>query len=248
MRNALIFDCDGVLADTEKHGHLPAFNRTFKEVGLQVQWSSEEYAERIKIGGGKERMQDMLTSDFVAEHNLSTDVEEQRAMVARWHAVKTRHYTELISAGTIPARPGVRRLAEEALKAGWSLAVASTSAEVSVRAVLETVVGLDMADHFEVFAGDVVPQKKPWPDIYLLALDRLGVQASDAVVVEDSGIGLRAARAADLRTIVTISSYTAHDDMEGAALVLSDLGEPDSPAQDRAGQLEDRGGEASPGG
>ena len=53
---ALIFDCDGVLADTERYGHLVAFNQTFEEFGLPVRWSVAEYQEKLKIGGGKERM------------------------------------------------------------------------------------------------------------------------------------------------------------------------------------------------
>ena len=163
---------------------------------LPVQWSEDEYGDKLKIGGGKERMMSLLTPEFVAAAGLPADPDEQRALVGRWHKRKTEIYTEMVAAGKLPARPGVRRVAAEAAEAGWQLAVASTSAEPSVRAVLEHAVGTDAARGFLVLAGDVVPAKKPAPDIYQLALDRLGVPAPDAVVVEDSRNGLDAAHAA----------------------------------------------------
>ena len=172
---ALIFDCDGVLADTERYGHLPAFNQTFRDFGLPVQWSEEEYGRRLLIGGGKERMASLLTPDFVAAAGLPTDAEGQRAEVARWHAHKTAIYTDMVASGAIAARPGIARIIGEALGAGWLLAVASTSAEPSVRAILDHVAGADAARFSAILAGDVVAHKKPAPDIYLLALERLGV-------------------------------------------------------------------------
>jgi HAD superfamily hydrolase (TIGR01509 family) len=225
--NALIFDCDGVLADTERFGHLPAFNQMFAEFDLPVRWSEAEYGAKLKIGGGKERMTSLLTPDFVASAGLPTSAVEQRALVGRWHQRKTAIYTEMVTAGTLPARPGVRRLAAEAEAAGWRLAVASTSAEPSVRAVLEHAVGPESAARFLVLAGDVVDHKKPAPDIYLLALERLGLKASEAVVIEDSGNGLDAARAADISCLVTVNDYTRDDDFGAAALVVSSLGDPD---------------------
>lgn len=226
MSPALILDCDGVLADTERFGHLPAFNETFAEVGLPVRWSDEEYAEYVTIGGGKERMASLLTPELVASAGLPTDPAEQKAMIADWHARKTARYTTMVAAGALPARPGVARLIGEAVAAGWLVAVASTSAEVSVRAVLDHVVGPELAADVAVFAGDVVEHKKPAPDIYLLALRKLGVDAGDAVVVEDSANGLRAAMAAGLTTVVTVSAYTAGEDFTGAALVVTSLGDP----------------------
>ncbi len=227
---ALIFDCDGVLADTERAGHLPAFNQTFREFGLPVQWSEAEYAQKVRIGGGKERMASLLTPDFVAANGLPTDPEGQREVLARWHRRKTAIYTALVDEGRLPARPGVARLAAEAASAGWQLAVASTSAEPSVRAVLEHTVGPELAARFGLYAGDVVAHKKPAPDIYLFALEQLGADPQTAVVVEDSGGGLRAAVAAGLRTVVTVSTYTVGEDFTGASLVLDSLGDEGSPA------------------
>jgi len=239
---ALIFDCDGVLADTERDGHRPAFNATFAEVGLPVQWSEAEYGEKLKIGGGKERMASLLTPEFVAANGLPSDPEGRRELLADWHRRKTARYKEMVRAGRLPARPGIARIVDEALAAGWQLAVASTSAEESVRAVLEHAVGPANAAHFTVFAGDVVPAKKPDPAIYELALERLDLDAGDAVVVEDSRNGLLAAVGASLRCVVTVSSYTADEDMTEAVLVVSSLGDPGVPAV----VLANRGG-AEPG-
>jgi HAD superfamily hydrolase (TIGR01509 family) len=224
---ALIFDCDGVLADTERYGHLPAFNQMFEEFGLPVHWTEADYAVKVLIGGGKERLASLLTPEFVAAAHLPASRDEQVALVAQWHKRKTEIYTALVASGAMPARPGIHRLVVEAAAQGYTLAVASTSAEPSVRAVLEHAVGPERASTFHVFAGDLVSAKKPAPDIYLAALDALDMRSDEAVVVEDSNNGLRAALAAGLNTIVTVSSFTANEDFTGAALVVSSLGDPD---------------------
>jgi HAD superfamily hydrolase (TIGR01509 family) len=224
---ALIFDCDGVLADTERYGHLPAFNETFAAFGIPVRWTDAEYAEKVLIGGGKERMASILTPEFVAANGLPTDPAERTAMLAEWHKHKTASYTSMVAAGAMPARPGIARIVEEAAAAGWQLAVASTSAEPAVRAVLEHAVGADRARDFAVFAGDIVPAKKPDPAIYRLAVKELALQPNQAVVIEDSSNGLRAALGTGLACVVTVSTYTADEDFTGAALVVSNLGDPD---------------------
>lgn len=225
---ALVFDCDGVLADSERHGHLPAFNETFREFNLPVEWSVEEYGRRLKIGGGKERMASLLTPDFVSAAGLPTDPNEQAAEIARWHRRKTVIYTEMVAAGKLPPRPGIRRVISAAQDAGWKLGVASTSAEAAVHAILEYAVGPERAARFDVvLAGDCVPKKKPAPDIYLLALEKLGVDPAGVLVVEDSRNGLEAAHAADLRCLVTINGYTEKEDFSEAILVVSSLGDPD---------------------
>jgi HAD superfamily hydrolase (TIGR01509 family) len=228
---ALIFDCDGVLADTERDGHRPAFNQTFAEVALPIQWSEEEYGVKLQIGGGKERMASLLTDDFVAANGLPADPEGQKELLADWHRRKTATYKEMVRAGRLLARPGIARIVDEALAASWTLAVASTSAEESVRAVLEHAVGPANAERFAVFAGDVVPAKKPDPAIYVLALEQLGLHAGDAIIVEDSRNGLLAAVGAGIRCVVTVSSYTADEDMSEAVLVVSSLGDPGEPAR-----------------
>jgi dihydroxyacetone kinase phosphoprotein-dependent L subunit len=224
---ALILDCDGVLADTERYGHLPAFNQTFAEFGLPAHWSVADYAEKLRIGGGKERMASLLTPEFVAVAGLPADAEGQQAAVAAWHRRKTAIYAELIASGAVPTRPGIARVVAEALAAGWPVAVASTSAEPSVRATLTHAVGAEHAQAVSVFAGDVVSRKKPAPDIYLLALDALGLPPDRAVVIEDSRNGLLAATGAGLTCMITVNDYTAGEDFSEAVLVVSSLGDPD---------------------
>ncbi|PDQ34169.1 MAG: hypothetical protein B5766_13065 [Candidatus Lumbricidophila eiseniae] len=223
---AIIFDCDGVLADTERDGHLPAFNCTFREVGLPLEWTVEEYAHLVHIGGGKERMATLFDGPLRGTR-WDVDRTEQTALLADWHRRKTQHYVDLVASGALPGRPGIRRITEDAATSGCLLAVASTSAEVSVRTVLEHVVGNELASRFSIFAGDIVAAKKPAPDIYLHALKDLEVPASAALVIEDSGIGCQAAIAAGLRVVVTTSIFTGGDDFSGAATVLSSLGDPD---------------------
>ena len=226
--SALVLDCDGVLADTERYGHLPAFNATFAEHGLPVRWSEEDYGEKLAIGGGKERMASLFADpEFVRAAGVPEDDDARRQLLADWHRTKTARFRAIVAAGEVPARPGVARLVAEALGAGWTVAVASTSAEESVRAVLEHAVGAGTAAGIPVFAGDVVPAKKPAPDIYLLALERLGLRPEAAVVVEDSRNGLRAAHAAGLACVVTVNGYTAEEDFTEAAFVVTTLGDPD---------------------
>jgi len=228
---ALIFDCDGVLADTERFGHLPAFNQTFREFGLPVEWSEAEYGRLLQIGGGKERMATLLTPAFVEAAGLPEDSEGQAGELASWHKRKTAIYTEMVARGRLPARPGIRRIIGAAQAAGWMLAVASTSAEPSVRAILDHAVGPERAGRFDlVLAGDVVANKKPAPDIYRLALARLGVPPERVLVIEDSRNGLVAASAAGLRCLVTVNGYTEGEDSSEAILVVSSLGDPDGEA------------------
>jgi HAD superfamily hydrolase (TIGR01509 family) len=227
---ALVFDCDGVLADTERYGHLPAFNAAFEELGLPVRWSEDEYAEKLKIGGGKERMASLFSdAEFVREAGIPPDEASRSSLLATWHKTKTAWFKKLVADGRIPGRPGVARVITAALDAGWTVAVASTSAEESVRAVLEHAVGADVAGRVPVFAGDVVPAKKPDPAIYDLTVESLGLDRADTLVVEDSRNGLLAATGAGLACLVTVNGYTRDEAFDEAVLVVSELGDPGRP-------------------
>jgi HAD superfamily hydrolase (TIGR01509 family) len=228
MSKALIFDCDGVLADTEQFGHLPAFNQMWKEFGVPWEWSVEEYGRKLKIGGGKERMASLFQDPEFLKVFPGPETEEARKeMVEAWHKRKSAIYKEIIQSRKIPPRSGVKRLSEEALSKSWVLAVASTSAKESVEAVLRHAMGDETAHRFSlVLAGDVVTAKKPAPDIYILTARELGVSPRECVVIEDSNNGLLAASAAGMKCIVTVSGYTREEDFSGAQIVLSCLGDP----------------------
>lgn len=227
MNKTLIFDCDGVLADTERDGHLVAFNQMWQEQGVNWQWSLAQYADKVKIGGGKERMFSLgQDDDFRAVYNVPDSEDAWWNIVSGWHKRKSEIYKNLVA--TMPGRPGVKRLTEEALNQGWTLAVCSTSALSSVQAVLHHVMGEGTANRFAgVFAGDMVKAKKPAPDVYNLAAEKLNLNPAHCVVVEDSRNGLLAAVAAGMTCIVTQNELTKNDDFSEAAIVLSCLGEPD---------------------
>lgn len=242
--NALVFDCDGVLADTERFGHLPAFNQTFREFGLPVQWTEAEYGELLRISGGKERMATLFTPELIEATGLPSDADGQAVEIGRWHKRKTAIYTEMVADGRLPARPGIQRIVEAAHEAGWRLGVASTSAEASVRAILEHAAGTERAARFDlVLAGDVVVHKKPAPDIYELALERFGLLPEAVLVIEDSRNGLLAAAGARLRCLVTVNAYTEAEDFAEAVMVVTSLGDPDG---ERTEVLANRG-RATPG-
>lgn len=228
MTRTLLFDCDGVLADTERDGHLVAFNRMWREEGVNWQWNLIQYADKVKIGGGKERMASLgRDEDFRAVYDVPAAEDAWWETVARWHKRKSEIYKEMIAGGALPGRPGVRRIAEEAWAAGWRLAVCSTSSLSSVQAVLDHVMGEETAAKFAgVFAGDMAKAKKPDPAIYLLALEKLGARPADCLVVEDSRNGLLAATAAGLPCVITVNELTRNEDFHEAAIVVSSLGDP----------------------
>ena len=223
----IIFDCDGVLADTEKHGHLPAFNLAFKQLDLPVQWTVDEYAVLLEIGGGKERLKSLFGErGALTDTKWNASSEDRESLITKLHLQKSDNYVEIVKQGAVPARSGVKRLVTEASQKGWRFAVASTSAEVSVRAILVHVLGPELSSSFSVFAGDIVPKKKPAPDIYQLAVTKGEFDFDRTIAIEDSGIGARAAIAAGLPCLVTVSTFTEQDDFTNAALVVSSLGDP----------------------
>ncbi|MBK1654175.1 HAD-IA family hydrolase [Allochromatium vinosum] len=232
---ALIFDVDGTVADTERDGHRPAFNAAFAAAGLDWHWPPELYGGLLTVAGGKERIQYFMQRAGI-ELEPGVDAE---TFVAGLHRDKTAHYLALLRQGVIPLRPGVLRLWREARAAGVRLAIATTTTPENVVALLENAGEPGLSGWFEVIAaGDVVPNKKPAPDIFTYALERLDLKPEDCVAVEDSDNGARAALDAGIRAlVVTVNDYTVDQDFGAAALVVDQLGEPDSPPRVLAGDL-----------
>jgi HAD superfamily hydrolase (TIGR01509 family) len=223
--SALIFDVDGTLAETEEV-HRIAFNDAFAAARLPWHWDQAEYARLLAVTGGKERIAFFLATSG-ATQRLNP------AEIAALHADKTARYTALVAQGGLALRQGVRRLLTEAARSGVKLALATTTSHPNVDALLAACAPVPP---FEVIAaGDDVPAKKPAPDVYTLALRRLGLPAAACIAVEDTQNGVLSATGAGLRCLVTTSTYGGAGPFPGAAAVLTDLGEPDQPATALAG-------------
>lgn len=222
---ALIFDVDGTLADNEQNGHRVAFNRAFADAGLDWKWDRDTYAILLETFGGKER-----TLRYIEDYRPEFDPPEGRdRFIRELHKQKTHRYQELLNSGAIPLRPGVARLINEARMAGLRLAIASTTTEINARTLLSKTLGEESVSWFDVFAcGDVVERKKPAPDIFLYAIEKLGLSAGECLAMEDSEAGLASAMAAGLTTVVTVNESTRDQDFTGAAVVLDQLGEPEN--------------------
>lgn len=231
--NALIFDVDGTLAETERYGHRVAFNRAFADANLNWNWSESLYGELLEISGGKERIRYYLQQyhpDF--RENLET-------LIPQLHQLKTNHYRQLLLSGDIQLRLGIKRLIEEAHHQGIRLAIATTSALPNALALLEKHLN---PDWFEVIAaGDIVTNKKPAPDIYHYVLDRMNLTPNNCLVFEDSFHGLQAAYQANLKTVITLHDYTKNQDFSLANLVVNHLGETETSFTILKGDVEHQG-------
>jgi HAD superfamily hydrolase (TIGR01509 family) len=221
---ALIFDVDGTLAETEEL-HRQAFNETFAELNLMREWpdhthhwhwSVETYARLLKTTGGKERIAHYLSGD------LGLDVRPTSPRIAEIHRQKTQRFERLVTTGALPLRRGIARIMQIGREKGLAIAVATTTSHANVQALCRACFGQSMEDVFDVVAaGDDVPRKKPAPDIYVLAQQRLGIESRACLAFEDSRNGLLAAKAAGLRCIVCPSLYAAGEDHTEADLVVS---------------------------
>jgi beta-phosphoglucomutase-like phosphatase (HAD superfamily) len=228
---AIVFDVDGTIADTEET-HRQAFNQAFQAHGLQWHWDPALYAELLEVCGGKERI----------AHYLDTRVTvapgDARQLIAALHATKTRAYRELIQRGEARARAGVHRLMREARAAGMRLAIASTTSLENIEPLFTATFGRGTFQWLHAIAtGDMARHKKPAPDIYRVVLEMLDLDAGEAVAIEDSAAGLRAAKAAGLYTVATPNRWTQSQDFSAADLLIDSLADPDHPLSAAQAQL-----------
>ncbi len=220
----IIFDVDGTLADTED-AHRIAFNKAFAENDLDWNWDIPLYGKLLKVTGGKERIKyfvDSYLDGFAKPENFED-------FVKNLHKVKTAQYTSMLADGRIPLRSGIRRLIDDARSGGIQLAIATTTSPENVSALLEVGLGKDWESYFDcVGCGDIVPMKKPAPDIYNWVLEKLDRAPQECIALEDSNNGLRSSLAAGIKTYITVNNYTRDQDFSGAAAVFEDLDDPDA--------------------
>lgn len=236
---ALLFDVDGTIADTEALGHRPAYNRAFRELGLPLRWGPKLYRKLLKQPGGRERLK------YYFEHyqpELGVQGDEIKSNLDSWvgrvHEVKSQHFRRYMRHGRVPLRPGVGRLMREAREAGLRLAIVTNASRKTLDPVLLYSLGPEIVNEIAVIAsGEEVKNKKPAPDIYQLAVQRLGLRPEECVALEDSEMGLTAATAAGVKAVVTVNSDTLEQDFAEASLVVSSLGEPGAPTRVLKGQL-----------
>ena len=222
---ALLFDVDGTLADTE-NVHRTAFNRAFAQSGIDWVWSQALYSELLAVTGGKERIR-----HYVTQYQPGLMAEDELAdFAAEMHKTKTVIYTQMLDNGEVALRPGVERLLREARQQGLKLAIATTTTLANVEALINNALEPAAMQWFDVVgAGDVVPRKKPAADIYDYVLEQLQLPAAQCIAFEDSKNGILATSGANLKTIITVNHYTRDHDFSGAAIVLDQMGEPDQP-------------------
>jgi HAD superfamily hydrolase (TIGR01509 family) len=219
---AILWDVDGTLAETEREGHLQAFNQAFEKLDIPWRWSDEHYGALLTVAGGRER----LLHDMQSQGRGPADPRQREALAERLHQVKNRLYSQIISGGELPLRDGVRELLEDCERAGVRLGIVTTTSRPNVEALLETHLGKDWQSKFAtVICAREAPKKKPHPQAYLLALEALELHPHEAVAMEDSGAGIAAAQAAGVPVIVVRSHYFAAAESQGALAVGPSLGD-----------------------
>jgi HAD superfamily hydrolase (TIGR01509 family) len=223
MIKALIFDCDGVLVDTERDGHRVGFNRAFEQMGIDAHWDVALYGKLLLVAGGKERMRAYFDEYGWPAGAETADARDE--LIVELHKLKTQITAGLVAEGALPLRSGISRIVDEAIAANVTLGVCTTSNPRFIDAVLDLFGPERKAKFAFVHAGDVVSKKKPDPEIYELAKQSLGLSTHECMVVEDSRNGLLAALGAGLPTLITTSTYTVDEDFTGAVKIVPELGD-----------------------
>ena len=224
MIKSLLWDVDGTLAETERDGHLKAFNQAFEALDLPWRWSEQRYGELLAVAGGVER----LLHDMLRRGHAPNDPEARRALAERVHRLKNELYARIVAGGNLPLRQGVPELMDDCESAGVKLGIVTTTSRSNVEALLKTHLGQDWESKFAaVVCAREAPNKKPHPQAYLLALDALKLRPNEAVALEDAHAGIAAAQAAGVPVIVTRSHYFASVEAQGALAVGPSLGRTD---------------------
>jgi HAD superfamily hydrolase (TIGR01509 family) len=222
MIKSILWDVDGTLAETERDGHLKAFNQSFEALGLPWRWSEPRYAELLAVAGGRER----LLHDMQSQRPAPTRPQERQALAERVHRLKNELYSRIVAGGELPLREGVRELLDDCERARVRLGIVTTTSRSNVEALLRTHLGKDWESKFAaVVCAQEAPKKKPHPQAYLLGLHALKLRPHEAVAMEDADAGVAAAQAAGVPVIVTRSHFFASVDSRGTLAAGPSLGQ-----------------------
>ena len=220
MIKAILFDLDGVIIDTERDGHRVAFNKAFSECGYSdIVWDEDLYHKLLQVGGGKERLKYYFENYYQGDN----PPEDMDGFVKKMHKLKTDIFVEMLP--KLPLRPGVRRFMDEWTALGARLGICTTSNEKAAKTVAEVI--LSGVPFSFVISGDMVERKKPDPEIYNMALNKLGLSPKQVLVIEDSHIGVSAAKQAKCTVLATYNGYTEQEDLSSADFIVSCLGDPE---------------------
>lgn len=222
---AVLFDVDGTLAETERHGHLVAFNQSFDQFGLNWYWSPELYGELLAVTGSLERTCHYVKTHDAKYKHINPDLD---SLLSNLIDFKNEAYLKIANSGCIPLRPGVERVLREIHDSDVRMAIVTTTSQQNIQSLLESTIGDDVMDWFEVIAaGNIVAHKKPAPDIYAVALEQLGLSANECLAIEDSENGVKSATAAGVPVMVVLSEYSKGHDLNGARLIVDEWGTED---------------------
>jgi HAD superfamily hydrolase (TIGR01509 family) len=201
---ALLWDVDGTLAETERDGHLVAFNRAFEALGMPWRWSEQHYGELLAVAGGRER----LLYDMSRREQAPGDARQREALAETVHRLKNQIYAGIVRHGELPLRAGVAELLAECCRAHLPMGIVTTTSRGNVEALLEWHLGSDWEGHFAtIVSAKEAPRKKPDPQVYRLALEALRLRSHEAVAIEDAPAGIEAAQRAGVSVIFTPSHY-----------------------------------------
>ncbi len=221
MIRSILWDVDGTLAETERDGHLRAFNQAFEALDVPWRWSEERYGELLSVAGGRER----LIHDMQCRTRAPTNPHEREALAGRVHRCKNEFYATIVASGALPLREGVRELLEDCERAGLRMGIVTTTSRANVEALLKTHLGTDWESKFAaVVCAEEAPRKKPDPQAYLLALQALQLRSHEVIAMEDAPAGVAAAQAAGVPVIVTRSHYFSAVKAEDALAIGPSLG------------------------
>lgn len=223
MIEALLWDVDGTLAETERDGHRIAFNQAFQALNIPWRWNEQRYGALLKVSGGRER----LLHDMRFQEDAPAESGAREQLAESVHRLKNQLYADIVAGGLLTLRDGVRELMEDCVQAGVRMGIVTTTSRCNVDALLARQLGDSWRSLFAtVVCAEQAPRKKPHPQAYFVALQALQLEPHLAVAIEDATAGVSAAQAAGIPVVITHSHYfpsvrSARALATGASLGLS---------------------------